>query len=1153
MAVVANTTAILAKTSYTPPFPSYTNTLSMTYVGGPHVSSTSISNGPTSSAPRPVATGRPTTSDDQVFIADYLTGHALTDPSYRYAYFLWFVLLAAILIYSFFHHLRLTSGPLGTIWNKFFLRRHVFRQQKNNGQSPGGRMMDDEKNGSGSTFVQTKNKKKSLIFSSNAQITSIVFVGVLSALLCVIGDDYIARSTPLWDLGSSFSKRAGSTVQQLNYNISKSWWTSGNRFGLIAFAMFPLVVLFALKAPPFALLALRAFTHLHADKLMLLHRWTGRIIWLFTALHVALWSVQLFKDGRNDGTGRSVWVVAFIYSKFIWGVVGFVGMTGLIVLSFKVVRKRVYELFYVLHILLTIVTLLGSVLHYPPLWYWIMIAAALWAGERAYRFFRFGWINGWFGGMDRQIPFNAGPRFEDEQVQTYYSATTTTGNEFDEYGDGYGMKEIRPAFDRPGSAHTDTYDKTSPLNSHENADAQPSALPYATTETGYMQRSESGYSQTHHSDMPKSNSYDHLRASSPGVFDPPNTVQARPGYGQSGYVTPQGTSESTSLTHGVNIDLGASNKRPQQHARPRAINIPAGYAHAQLLPSKTIRLTVRLPRPFKWHPGQHVLLYIPEISRWQSHPFSILSVHDTEVEREIVLLVKARKGFTLKLFEATRRRLFQASSNLSAKRVSLNSAKMLERQDPPSILFRAMVDGPFGSAARGRPGSDPTVLIICGGSGVSFGISILQYLCECMASRDSGNGGGVGKGGKQFKTKRVRFVWIVREFAEIAWVSVMLKRCIDMVPKEALQIDIFVTDPNLLKNYNLNSQHPKDEFAPPQPSFAKNHKRSQSSDSLSSQMSTNSGTDLPYLDNSNPDYAYGGAGADDEAHDIIDLTNYEDEEDEPQSEAQIALSTKVQKEGKWRRASRRASRKVPSGAIKPSYPPPTSRNQSYHDASRPTTPQPQSRLHNPIDAYRSVGEITSTSGLTGASYDPYLNPSPAPVPAHYHEDSYSEQALNVPFIGGHSQRPSVANSYIEGSYDRYDPFSTGRGPRDGAYSPSPSMNTFDLNPGDTRSIAGDSLAAFAPRALSHRADSMVLIGDGPDGGADAGIWLDAADYASMNVVAEMTRPGRPKLDVILKEEIEKSQGTVGVGSECTFPAIRSWTPTFIMFLLMPSR
>ena len=76
------------------------------------------------------------------------------------------------------------------------------------------------------------------------------------------------------------------------------------------------------------------------------------------------------------------------------------------------------------------------------------------------------------------------------------------------------------------------------------------------------------------------------------------------------------------------------------------------------------------------------------------------------------------------------------------------------------------VDGPFGSSSRARWGSHSTVLLVAGGSGVSFGISVLEYVCLCIAGRDGEQLGGrsSGWGRRGFLTTRVRFVWLVREF-----------------------------------------------------------------------------------------------------------------------------------------------------------------------------------------------------------------------------------------------------------------------------------------------------------------------------------------------------------------------------------------------------
>ena len=53
------------------------------------------------------------------------------------------------------------------------------------------------------------------------------------------------------------------------------------------------------------------------------------------------------------------------------------------------------------------------------------------------------------------------------------------------------------------------------------------------------------------------------------------------------------------------------------------------------------------------------------------------------------------------------------------------------------VVMRMYAHGPFGSVACAHWGTHSTVLIIVGGRGVSFRLSILEYICLCL----SGHGG----------------------------------------------------------------------------------------------------------------------------------------------------------------------------------------------------------------------------------------------------------------------------------------------------------------------------------------------------------------------------------------------------------------------------
>ena len=74
---------------------------------------------------------------------------------------------------------------------------------------------------------------------------------------------------------------------------------------------------------------------------------------------------------------------------------------------------------------------------------------------------------------------------------------------------------------------------------------------------------------------------------------------------------------------------------------------PPGYALAELMPGKTIRLTVLTPECRPWAPGQHFLLSIPSINKFTSHPFTVGSICDQESSNpagRVLIFIRAKAG-----------------------------------------------------------------------------------------------------------------------------------------------------------------------------------------------------------------------------------------------------------------------------------------------------------------------------------------------------------------------------------------------------------------------------------------------------------------------------------------------------------------------------
>ena len=264
--------------------------------------------------------------EDFDWIESYLAIHVTSAASYRYAYIMWILIAIAVAVTAAMHLTGNRGGALGARWAKWAMRRRTWRKKKvRPAAKPGGRP--------GAPFV----------FPSNAQVVSMVLLFAIPLLLCVLGPDYIAPGTKVFDLTHNLSRRAlledfnefatnldfflrrdvpvasTPTTRPPDFTIQKTWWTFANRAGDMAYALFPLVVIFALKAPPFALLAIPFTVQIHFDKLARLHRWTGRLIWFVTTIHVIAWLIQLAGDKRHGHPGAVALNYAFLHTKFVFG------------------------------------------------------------------------------------------------------------------------------------------------------------------------------------------------------------------------------------------------------------------------------------------------------------------------------------------------------------------------------------------------------------------------------------------------------------------------------------------------------------------------------------------------------------------------------------------------------------------------------------------------------------------------------------------------------------------------------------------------------------------------------------------------------------------------------------------------------------------
>ena len=519
--------------------------------------------------------------------------------------------------------------------------------------------------------------------------------------------------------------------------------------------------------------------------------------------------------------------------------------------------------------------------------------------------------------------------------------------------------------------------------------------------------------------------------------------------------------------------------------------IPIGYGHAEILAGRTIRLSIITPGELTWAPGQHFLLCIPSVSRLVSHPFTCASVCDEQKlgddGRMITFLIRAKNGWT---------------KNLWTMVVALlaDGRQYPAQEDPgeialPSsgVLLKVWVDGPFGSPERTDWAAYSSALIIAGGSGVSFGVSVLEYLCMCMAGRDGRYLG--GKVGKVSAMRRIRFIWILRDFGEfisvyaiedvvtdshaahMQWCASVLHRCKLLVPREALQLDLFVTnfDPCAPIGYSdIGSSTSPDALDTTSSKVSPEGKSvSLDEDELNDdQIPDGDDVDLSYYTGE-----FNETGELGHEEHRLDLTNFDGENDD-RLPGETTLNRKLKKEGTIRRALTRKTRVHRKGKH-------SLEGSAISESGRPSD--------------------SPTSAAFGAETSCLLD-----SPVQHPRKILGPRA--DPSARRHSRRPASLSSLAEVSTEHVP------------------LGDWDTSGPKDRYTDGslDWERKTLSSEYSHASSHQPLVAEAPQG---VELEVGGKEMRDANAMAEFARPGRPKIDSILKDEASRTIGRVVVACE----------------------
>lgn len=202
----------------------------------------------------------------------------------------------------------------------------------------------------------------------------------------------------------------------------------------------------------------------------------------------------------------------------------------------------------------------------------------------------------------------------------------------------------------------------------------------------------------------------------------------------------------------------------------------------EALPGEACRVTFDLRRPWRYRPGCHVFVYLPSVSLWMSHPFSVawcderptpyLSLEDEKLPQtksDLDIPIESRTTTSISL--------------VMCKRTGMTAQLYDKARASPTgvITMRGAVEGPYGGLESLK--SYGTVVLFAGGVGITHQISFVRDL---LAGYDAGT----------VATRKIILVWSVRTTETLEWVRPWMDEILAMPHRrEMLKVLLFVTKP----------------------------------------------------------------------------------------------------------------------------------------------------------------------------------------------------------------------------------------------------------------------------------------------------------------------------------------------------------------------
>jgi hypothetical protein len=252
----------------------------------------------------------------------------------------------------------------------------------------------------------------------------------------------------------------------------------------------------------------------------------------------------------------------------------------------------------------------------------------------------------------------------------------------------------------------------------------------------------------------------------------------------------------------------------------RLIHLNTSHRHGvtrvvvKALPGEASRVTFHLPRSARIPSGSHVYAYLPRISLWMSHPFSVAWVDDgisslssapdpsrSPKRKSTTTSASSSPKLEKSDFDAlenggtsTRHRPTSVSLIMAARTGMTRTLYNIALASPNSTFeTTGFIEGPYKSNPSSF-GSYGTVILFSGGAGITHHMMHVRDLLEgCHA--------------QTVATRKIYLVWSVRTTEHLSWVRGFMDQILRLPNRRGVLITkLFVSKPRSMREISSPSE-----------------------------------------------------------------------------------------------------------------------------------------------------------------------------------------------------------------------------------------------------------------------------------------------------------------------------------------------------------